>query len=82
MVYKSKPTFRFCTGGQKWRNSSRTRSAPSNYEGADKEKKSKWREIGAAFTQRDGEGFDLLLEAFPASGKVVLRKPKEDDKAE
>jgi hypothetical protein len=43
------------------------------------EKKSKWREVGAAFAHKDGEGFDIVLEAFPVSGKVTLRKPKEKD---
>ena len=44
------------------------------------DKKSNWREIGVAFTHKDGKGFDLLLDAVPVSGRVVLRTI--EDKAE
>lgn len=37
------------------------------------DKKSNWREIGVAFKHKDGKGFDLLLDAVPVSGRVVLR---------
>lgn len=43
-------------------------------------KKSSWREIGVAFAHKDGKGFDLLLDAVPVSGRVVLRTI--EDKAE
>lgn len=36
-----------------------------------------WREIGAAWFHKDGEGIDVVLDAFPVSGRVVLRKAKE-----
>lgn len=41
---------------------------------------SDWTRIGAAWAHRDGGGFDLLLDAFPISGRVVIRKskPKSD----
>ena len=44
------------------------------------DKKSNWREIGVAFKHKDGKGFDLLLDATPVSGRVVLREL--EDKAE
>jgi hypothetical protein len=44
------------------------------------DKKSNWREIGVAFAHRDGKGIDLLLDAVPVSGRVVLRTI--EDKAE
>lgn len=43
------------------------------------EKRSKWREVGAAFAHKDGEGIDVILEALPTSGRLTLRKPKEDE---
>ena len=36
-----------------------------------------WTKIGAAFAHKDGEGFDLVLEAVPLDGRVSLRVPKE-----
>lgn len=44
------------------------------------DKKSTWREIGVAFKHKDGKGFDLLLDAVPVDGRVVLREI--EDKAE
>ncbi len=44
------------------------------------DKKANWREIGVAFAHKDGKGFDLLLDAVPVSGRVVLRTI--EDKAE
>ena len=42
----------------------------------DGEADSQWLRIGAAWSHKDGEGFDLVLEAMPVSGRVVLRKVK------
>jgi hypothetical protein len=39
-------------------------------------KKSKWREIGVAFTHKDGKGFDILFDVVPLSGKITLRAPE------
>lgn len=44
------------------------------------DKKANWREIGVAFHHKDGKGLDLLLDALPVSGRVVLRAI--EDKAE
>jgi hypothetical protein len=39
---------------------------------------SDWTRIGAAWQHKDGQGFDIQLEAFPVTGRVTLRanKPK------
>lgn len=37
-----------------------------------------WCNIGAAFTHADGNGLNLMLQALPLDGKVVLRPPKDD----
>ncbi len=46
-----------------------------NYE-KDGEKQGKWLECGAAWPNRDGDGFSLTLDALPVDGRIVLRKPK------
>lgn len=35
-----------------------------------------WLNIGAAFMHEDGDGFNVVLQALPINGKVVLRLPK------
>jgi hypothetical protein len=40
------------------------------------EHKSDYTPIGAAWLHGDGNGFDIVLEAFPVSGRVTLRKVK------
>ena len=43
-----------------------------------------WLNLGVAFRHEDGEGFNLLLQAMPLDGKLVLRtykeKPEEQEK--
>jgi hypothetical protein len=39
-----------------------------------------WLNIGAAFMHQDGEGFNIVLQALPLNGKIVLRPPKDDKK--
>jgi len=34
---------------------------------------SSWSKIGAGFIHKDGKGFDIVLDALPVSGRVVLR---------
>jgi hypothetical protein len=41
-----------------------------------------WLNIGAAFMHQDGEGFNIVLQALPLNGKIVLRPPKSDAKDE
>ena len=38
-----------------------------------------WLNLGVAFPHEDGEGFNLLLQAMPLDGKIVLRTYKEDE---
>lgn len=44
------------------------------------DQKSTWREVGVAFKHKDGKGYDVLLDASPVDGRVVLREI--EDKAE
>jgi hypothetical protein len=37
-----------------------------------------WLAIGAAFAHEDGDGFNIVLQALPIDGKIVLRLPKDD----
>jgi hypothetical protein len=37
-----------------------------------------WLNIGAAFMHQDGEGFNIVLQALPLNGKIVLRPPKSE----
>ena len=38
-----------------------------------------WLAIGAAFMHQDGDGFNVVLQALPIDGRVVLRLPKGED---
>lgn len=40
-----------------------------------------WTRIGAAWANKDGEGYNLLLDALPTNGRVVLRVPAKDEVA-
>lgn len=44
-------------------------------------KKSYWDRVGAAWTNKSGEGLSLDLSAFPVNGRIVLMPPKQDDEA-
>jgi hypothetical protein len=35
-----------------------------------------WLNIGAAFMHQDGDGYNVVLQALPINGKIVLRLPK------
>ena len=37
-----------------------------------------WLNVGLAFPHKDGKGFNIVLQAFPLDGKIVLREPSED----
>ena len=36
-----------------------------------------WLNLGIVFKHKDGEGFNILLQALPADAKIVLRTYKE-----
>ena len=35
-----------------------------------------WLNIGAAFRHQDRDGYNIMLQALPLGGKIVLRPPK------
>jgi hypothetical protein len=37
-----------------------------------------WLPIGAAFAHQDGIGYNIVLQALPIDGKIVLRSPRDD----
>jgi hypothetical protein len=39
--------------------------------------KSDWRPIGVAWQHGDGKGFNVVLDALPLDGKVVLRSSED-----
>ena len=39
-----------------------------------------WLNIGAAFMHQDGDGYNVVLQALPINGKIVLRLPTSDAK--
>ncbi len=41
-----------------------------------------WLNIGAAFAHQDGDGFNVMLQALPIGGKIVLRPPKDKGEEE
>jgi len=41
-----------------------------------------WLAIGAAFMHQDGDGYNVVLQALPIDGKIVLRLPKDDTAAQ
>jgi hypothetical protein len=40
-----------------------------------------WIAIGAAWMHQDGDGYNVILQALPLDGKIVLRPPKADTKS-
>jgi hypothetical protein len=38
-----------------------------------------WLNIGSVFAHADGRGFNIVLEALPIDGKLVLREIKEPE---
>lgn len=47
-----------------------------------KEARDFWIRIGAGFQHNDGIGINVLLQAMPLDGKIVLRPINERDKTE
>ena len=41
-----------------------------------------WLNLGVAFKHEDGEGFNLLLQAQPLDGKLVMRTYREEAEPE
>ena len=36
-----------------------------------------WTRIGSAWLHKDGDGFNIQLEALPVDGRLVIRKPSK-----
>jgi hypothetical protein len=41
-----------------------------------------WLNIGLVFPHKDGNGFNLILQAFPLDGKIVVREIQDEEAAE
>jgi len=41
-----------------------------------------WLNIGLAFPHRDGNGFNIVLQALPLDGKIVCREVTDGDEGE
>ncbi|MEP4987067.1 MAG: hypothetical protein ABJV68_05165 [Paracoccaceae bacterium] len=41
--------------------------------------KSSWSKIAAAWAHKDGQGFEVRMDALPVDGRLVLRAAAEDD---
>ena len=44
----------------------------------EKDEKSFWNRVGAAWKHKDGKGYTLQLESYPIDGRIVLRLPLEE----
>ena len=40
-----------------------------------------WIAIGGAWMHQDGDGYNVILQALPIDGKIVLHPPKVDTKS-
>lgn len=38
-----------------------------------------WLNVGLVFPHKDGQGFNIMLQAFPLDGKIVCREIGDDD---
>ncbi len=41
-----------------------------------------WLNVGLVFPHKDGSGFNLILQAFPLDGKIVVREITDEDAEE
>lgn len=46
--------------------------------GEGKEAKTFWSRVGVAWKHKNGEGYNILLDAVPVDGKLVMLPPPED----
>ena len=42
-------------------------------------RKSIWSKIGAAWSHKDGQGYEVRMDALPVDGRIVLRTIKDSD---
>ena len=50
-------------------------------EDAPRGQKSYWTRIGRLFPHKDGKGFDLVLNALPINGRIVIRQDEKEEEA-
>lgn len=43
------------------------------------DKDAAWNRVGAAWSHRDGKGYDLQLDATPVDGRVTLREQRREE---
>lgn len=41
-----------------------------------------WLNLGLVFPHKDGGGFNIMLQAFPLDGKIVIREITAEDEAQ
>ncbi|WP_461428162.1 hypothetical protein [Gymnodinialimonas sp.] len=42
-------------------------------------RKAIWSKIGAAWSHKDGQGYEVRMDALPVDGRIVLRTVKDSD---
>jgi len=45
------------------------------------EKRGVWTRVGAAWPNKDGRGFNVVLDVVPLDGRLILREPMERESA-
>jgi hypothetical protein len=45
------------------------------------EKRGVWTRVGAAWPNKDGKGFNVVLDVMPLNGRLILREPMERNDA-
>lgn len=48
-------------------------------EDAPRGQKSYWTRIGRLFPHKDGKGYDLVLNALPINGRIVVRQEEREE---
>jgi hypothetical protein len=47
--------------------------------GENGEKRGVWTKVGAAWPNKDGKGFSVVLDVIPLDGRLMLREPMEKE---
>ena len=43
-----------------------------------KDGKGYWNKVGAAWSHKDGQGYDIALDSMPVNGRITLRQMREE----
>src|SRR5205823_14441559 len=49
--------------------------------GENGEKRGVWTKVGATWPNKDGKGFNVVLDVIPLDGRLILREPLERENA-